>query len=307
LYRKLTSTPGLATTTFSGFLATSPEIRKLDRLRAGSWIRSDFTTWIGHREKNQGWDLLRMARDAFDRPARAPSDRDRQLAWTCLQAAEGSDWFWWYGDEHSSDEDSIFDASFRDLLKEAYWLIGERPPEALSVPIMGRKRALYEPPTGVLAPTLDGKLTDYFEWLLAGICEASSGFGTMRPGLAPIERVAFGWGPGHIYLRIDPLAASAADLMHAGDLAVEFTRPQPARVLIHCRRGAAKPVIDPPEVRCAGDKVIEIAIPLALAGAKDGDVVAFAVSYRSGAASIERLPRDGEIELAAVEPDIWSV
>jgi alpha-amylase/alpha-mannosidase (GH57 family) len=307
LYRRLTSTPGLETTTFSGYLDGPHETARLRRLRAGSWIRSDFTTWIGHPDKNRGWDLLRVARDAFDAAARDVADEARRLAFRCLLAAEGSDWFWWYGEEHTSEEDPIFDASFRDLLKEVYRLLRRPPPEALSLPIVTRRRAAYESPTGIVTPTLDGRLTDYFEWLLAGVCDAASGFGTMRPGVAPIERLAFGWGPGHVYLRVDPVGVSAREFMHRGDLTVEFALPRPRRIVVRCAPEAGAPVADPPSVRCTADRVVELAVPLAELGAADGERVAFAVVYESGSAPIERLPRDGEIELLAAPTFEWSV
>jgi hypothetical protein len=307
LNRRLVSTEGLVTTTFSEYLASSPPVRSLRRLRAGSWIRSDFTTWIGHPEKNRGWELLRETRDRFDRPERPVPDDRRRLAWKCLLAAEGSDWFWWYGEEHSSDEDSIFDASFRDLLKETYLLLGETPPQALSKPILGKKRSAWELPTGSVTPTLDGKLSDYFEWLLAGVCEASSGFGTMRPGVAPMERLLFGWGPGHLYLRVDPLVGSAKEFLAEGDLAVEIARPLRRSIVIKCDPAGVSPIIDTSSVRCAAAKIIEIAVPLEIIGAKDGDTIAFAVSYQGSLVSLERLPRDGEIEMVAAAPEVWSV
>ena len=50
------------------------------------------------------------------RPACRPGDRDR--AFEELLIAEGSDWFWWYGDDHSSDHDREFDELFRRASSE---------------------------------------------------------------------------------------------------------------------------------------------------------------------------------------------
>jgi alpha-amylase/alpha-mannosidase (GH57 family) len=306
LYRTLTGTEGIATTTFSGYLDASPPPRRLERLRAGSWIRSDFTTWIGHQEKNRGWDLLRDTRAAFDRLSREVEEESRRTAWVCLQAAEGSDWFWWYGEEHSSEEDSIFDASFRALLSEAWRLLGETPPAALSQPIMGRRRDGFERPTGQVKATLDGRKSDYFEWLLAGICESASGLGTMSPGVAPVERIAFGWSPGHLYLRVDPLGASALELLRAGELRVVANGPGKKEIVIRCAPGEL-PSADPSEVNCVADIVAEIDIPLHVIGAKDGDSLAFSVLYHSPAIPGERFPRDGDIVFDASPSYDWSV
>ena len=40
-----------------------------------------------------------------------------------MLVAEGSDWFWWYGDDHSSDHDEEFDDLFRRHLRNAYRLL----------------------------------------------------------------------------------------------------------------------------------------------------------------------------------------
>ncbi|MBI3448772.1 MAG: glycoside hydrolase [Acidobacteria bacterium] len=306
LYRALTSTAGLATTSFSRYLEASPAPRRLERLRAGSWIRSDFTTWIGHPEKNRGWDLLRDARDAFERRAPSIDGADRDMAWKCLQAAEGSDWFWWYGDEHSSEEDSIFDATFRSLLAETWRLLGEASPPALGEPIMGRRRAPFEPPSGAVRVTLDGRRSDYFEWLLAGVCDRASGLGSMSPGAVRIERVAFGWSPGHLFIRVDPSGPTAAALLDDAAIVVAITSPASLRVAI--RRGAGgEPSADVAGVACALDTIVEIDVPLAAVPARDGDRVAFSVSLLAAAGPGERLPREGEISFDAAPSFDWSV
>lgn len=46
-------------------------------------------------------------------------------------AAEGSDWFWWFGDDQASDSDADFDDLFRGHLKAVYHAAGRRPPQSL--------------------------------------------------------------------------------------------------------------------------------------------------------------------------------
>jgi alpha-amylase/alpha-mannosidase (GH57 family) len=105
LYQMLDHDAQLVMATIGAALEQSaPE--SLTRLAAGSWIRSDFTTWIGHPEDNVAWQLLYQARrdciatevsDALANPHEPLSDLVQELL-----RAEGSDWFWWFGDEHSS-------------------------------------------------------------------------------------------------------------------------------------------------------------------------------------------------------------
>ncbi len=47
--------------------------------------------------------------------------------------AEGSDWFWWYGDDHSSDHDLEFDDLFRRHVRNVYRALDKPIPEELFV------------------------------------------------------------------------------------------------------------------------------------------------------------------------------
>ena len=55
----------------------------------------------------------------------------REQAFKELLIAEGSDWFWWYGDDHSSDHDLEFDDLFRRHLRNVYRMLGQPIPEEL--------------------------------------------------------------------------------------------------------------------------------------------------------------------------------
>lgn len=98
-------------------------------LHTGSWIHADFQIWIGHAEDREAWTLLAEARGAWERAGRPPAARHH------LYAAEGSDWFWWYGDEFSTPVADVFDALFRAHLTAAYRQMGLPPDPRLRVPI----------------------------------------------------------------------------------------------------------------------------------------------------------------------------
>jgi alpha-amylase/alpha-mannosidase (GH57 family) len=108
-------------------------IPKLRWLWPGSWINANFDTWIGEAEENRAWEYLRTARnDLEDSKLSAPGPeasvpkKGSQAwyackAWEAMYAAEGSDWFWWYGnDQTAPGGDRPFDCAFVTLIKNVY-------------------------------------------------------------------------------------------------------------------------------------------------------------------------------------------
>jgi len=106
---------------------------ELDHLWPGSWIDASFATWIGEGEENRAWDMLGRTRSDLAAsgvpapdPAAAPPAPDdpaypAYMAWEEMYAAEGSDWFWWYGsDQNAPGGDAPFDRAFLTHLKNVY-------------------------------------------------------------------------------------------------------------------------------------------------------------------------------------------
>ena len=87
-------------------------------------------------------------------------------AWEEIYIAEGSDWFWWYGDDFYSEMDADFDAIFRTHLQSVYELLGDTAPDKLFVPIVSvpdRSRRLVERAPGTRIE-LDGRISSPAEW-----------------------------------------------------------------------------------------------------------------------------------------------
>jgi alpha-amylase/alpha-mannosidase (GH57 family) len=120
--------------TISRAMDSHPHTGSITNLHSGSWINGDFKIWIGHPEDNRGWELLREVRhrllQAGASPAQAPS------AWDELYAAEGSDWFWWYGDDFQTDFKVEFDQLFRTHLRNALLRAGLAVPDIVSRPVI---------------------------------------------------------------------------------------------------------------------------------------------------------------------------
>lgn len=129
LYQALTDAPDIQMVTMSD--AVAAPCRPLRSLVPGSWINADFYIWAGHADDHRAWGQLAEARNLFEREAPAASPSARERAWQELLIAEGSDWFWWYGDDHSSDHDREFDDLFRRHLRNVYRALGQSTPAAL--------------------------------------------------------------------------------------------------------------------------------------------------------------------------------
>lgn len=137
LYRQLSSHPQLQMTTFSEALQQGVGLRPLPVLKAGSWVYGSFSTWIGEPDKNRAWDLLTEAKLCFDR-VRASGRLSRQQeekATLQLAVCEGSDWFWWFGDDNPAESVADFDRLFRRHLKQLYRLLNEPAPQGLDRPV----------------------------------------------------------------------------------------------------------------------------------------------------------------------------
>lgn len=138
LYTALVEHPGIRLTTFSDYLERQPDsTMTLPRLVAGSWVYGDFTTWMGHADKNRAWDLLCAAKTAYDQVmASGQLDAGAQIeAESLLRSCESSDWFWWFGDHNPADSVCAFDRLYRQKLKRLYRLLGRAAPAALDQPI----------------------------------------------------------------------------------------------------------------------------------------------------------------------------
>jgi alpha-amylase/alpha-mannosidase (GH57 family) len=178
----------------------------LGHLVPGSWINANFDIWIGADEDNRAWDLLTDARDFYAANFRRPGidPAKVQLAQQEVWVAEGSDWCWWYGPEHSTDNDEQFDLLFRKHVSNIYRLLGGSPADELAVPIKRpRARAVTVAPSARIEPQIDGQVTTYFEWLGAGLYMPDVRSGSMHGAAQLLEGLYYGYSDRALYLRVD--------------------------------------------------------------------------------------------------------
>lgn len=326
LYKGCTQTPSVRPVTISEYLERYPPQDTVPHLFAGSWISHNFAIWIGHEEDNTAWDALHRTREHLVRVCAAQTDLTdaersaREQAWRELHIAEGSDWFWWFGDDHSSAQDSLFDYLFRKHLQNVYLLLGDEPPPELSRPITRRgQRVHYTQPRALLEVHIDGRYT-FFEWLSAGHYTCHNERGTMALAMqGPLRDVYFGFDLQRLLVRIDcegpaRSALGSFDVCRIGfiepaGLEVRIERPARAEQVVQLIRDGR--TISTTELQAGVDRIAEAAIPFDLLGVDVDQPVQFFVELLEGGQSRDRAPRQGTINLARPSPDferiMWDV
>ena len=83
--------------------------------------------------------------------------------------AQGSDWYWWYGEPNESKNDDVFDFLFRSHLINVYKILGLEIPEYLLIPLTHAASSPLRNPAREISPSLICAANDTTgEWKNAG-------------------------------------------------------------------------------------------------------------------------------------------
>jgi len=323
LYGKLESHPELQTVTMTDACAGATEA--LPSIFPGSWINGDFYIWIGHPDDHRAWSQLADARRTLDAAsgtaagAAAPAALARAREEVLI--AEGSDWFWWYGDDHSSEHDLEFDELFRRHVRNVYRALDRPVPEELFVPNISTAPpdVRIQAPTGLIQPTVDGEMTSYFEWLGAGGVEGSEAAGAMHQvtDLAPIVKVVeFGADLRHLFIRVDGTQPMRRQLESGVELRIKFLRPAGMQVVLRVDQQVLTVRFEERLAEgtwkaraCAGlaaaaGEIVEVQMPFECLGATAPGTVAFVLAVNRDGLEVEQHPRHGPIEIDRPVPEV---
>jgi len=221
-------------------LCSRREPQTLPRLHPGSWINSVFATWIGHPEKTRAWEVLAAVRDALPDGGELPPS---------MLLAEGSDWFWWLGDDNPTSLAPLYDRIFRLHLADACSQAGIDHPVDLEQSLKAVTQPIGVPVSSQWSPPkLDGEITTYFEWSPATWIRAT--------GPQPLRRLAVwaGFDALHVLVEGDQAMHHVVDGQR---LVIRLQSPDGSDLVVNLPGGED----GQPEVPCAMGRVVELSLP----------------------------------------------
>ena len=269
---------------------------RLNEVRAGSWIYGTFSTWIGHSEKNRGWELLTKT-EAETLAVWDKLDTERREALrAAMHVAQGSDWFWWYGDDHFSVQAGEYDSLFRSRLIQAYNIAGLPVPEELYTPVkIGSKAGLLRPSTNFIAPVLDGRITSFFEWMGSGLFDVTFDMGAMHQDDRILKMFYWGFGRDYLYLRLDGAFGNCFGKGYMVEIEIELDRTY--QILANLNRPVSLSGDLKYEAVAALDEILEIRIPKKALNLDNFENVRFLFKVMHEGKLVERAPAYNYIEI----------
>ncbi|MEA2029094.1 MAG: glycoside hydrolase family 57 protein [Campylobacterota bacterium] len=165
----------------------------LKTIASGSWINGNFDIWVGDKDKNRAWELLDETKNLYDQIKNSLDDKRRDAIEKEFLIALGSDWFWWYGDDHYTSFAAQFDEQFRGHLKNIYTLMDQPVPHSIHKPIVqkSKNQSFHTLPLDYISPNIDGQMGSFYEWLNSGYIDFRRELSTMSTTLF-IEELLYG-------------------------------------------------------------------------------------------------------------------
>ncbi|MDR2644439.1 MAG: hypothetical protein LBB44_00400 [Endomicrobium sp.] len=300
LYEKLSADDDIETVRISDYLAKFPPKDIITNLTAGSWINGNFGVWIGSAEDNKSWDCLSLTRDALIDKLNLGDSENIETAWNAFHVAEGSDWNWWYGDDHSSSNDTDFDFLYRQYLINVYESLGIAVPETLFEVIGNNSNQKYAlNPTASISPKIDGKSSDFDEWKKSSFYKTGASGGAMHQVFTVLKSFNYGFNSDNLYLKFDFNEESLEQL----SLKIAFLKPIETNVILSFKSDNKMLVVDGTgkNIDAASaifDKSAELALPFSfLSLPEEYDKIKFAIAVNKNNSEIERWPNQTVIEI----------
>lgn len=289
LYEKISDDDLIESISLSDASEKLPSI-DLPSLFAGSWINHNFKIWIGHSEDNKAWDLLYNARKTLTEFVENNRDFNSEAidaAWEKIYIAEGSDWCWWYGDEHRGPGNKMFDEIYRKHLSAVYLLIGLDIPDELNQPI-------YQPqldsklsmPEQLISPIIDGRVSHFYEWTGSGSLENILTGGAMHRVDRLIEGFKFAYDHMSLYIRLDLNIKKILDSYKKPIIRILF-KEEKLNISCPLKQNA---MVEEEHYRFALDEIFEIGINRNYLFEEQSGEIGLSVAIMDDTSLVERCP-----------------
>ncbi len=201
IYSLIEKDETLETVLISDYIENDNHKKPLNKIYSGSWIDRTFQYWIGEITKNKAWAYLKSTKDDFEAFVKENRKNPNiENARRELFIAEGSDWFWWYGEPNNSGQDFVFDYMFREHLKNVYLSLGLEPPERLNQSLITKYEMPFKHPSRSITPKMDGLISSYEDWYYSG--NISMIDGPVFRESKNIDKILFGCDENNIYFRL---------------------------------------------------------------------------------------------------------
>jgi alpha-amylase/alpha-mannosidase (GH57 family) len=312
-YRRISDDGDFRALTASEAITAAGELPSTPGIFPASWINANFDVWIGHQEDVTAWDLLWDAREAYKgavdaqkrgRPGSTPEGlREAQES---LMAAEGSDWCWWFGPEHSTANDAEFDALYRKHLTGIYLALNQVAPEELAKPIKRLPERAYQlPPSANLKVKIDGVDSSYFEWLGAGVYSPERR-GSMHGRVFYLKELRYGFEEQRFVVRVECFPDALAELEDP-EFRIVLGAAEEITVVANLERGRMKEyavekervcLLNPDDiVEAAFGRTLEVAVRKEALELKGRSKLTLGVALWHGGLPIDVMPAEGFLEV----------
>jgi alpha-amylase/alpha-mannosidase (GH57 family) len=325
-YRRICDDPDFRPLTASETIAAAKDVPVTNGIFPASWINANFDVWIGNSEDVEAWELLWDAREAYAKCAEAhannrpnaPTEDGLKRAQESLLAAEGSDWCWWYGPEHSTANDAEFDALYRKHLTGVYLALGQVAPEELAKPIKKKPERAYQlPPSANLKVKVDGVDSSYFEWLGAGVYSPLQRGGAMHGRVFYLKELRYGFEEERLVVRVECFLDTLRELEEP-EFRIIIGAEEELTVVVNLERGRMKEyavemnrvcLLNPDTIAAAAFvRTLEVAIRKDALKLKGLTRIRLGVALWHGGLPIDVMPAEGFIEVSLGEENAaWPV
>ena len=202
IYSLIETDESLETVLISDYIKKDKHKKTLNKIYSGSWIDKTFQYWIGEPTKNKAWSYLKHTKDVYEAFAKQNKNYPHlDAAYNELMIAQGSDWFWWYGEPNNSGQDFVFDYMFRERLKNVYLILGLEPPEYLNTSLITKIEMPLKHPTRPISPRMDGLAESIDDWYHSGNISLLDG--PVFRESKNVDKILFGCDENNMYFRLN--------------------------------------------------------------------------------------------------------